>query len=105
MEHSFGYIGKCVACISCASVKESMRTAVCILSVFGSMVADLRDLNLGLARSLHGDLNWRGVHSNGRVVAKDLTRPNGQYIKSEYLYLYSKFGHSKCKSVALPPTY
>src|SRR5688572_12473598 len=26
-------------------------------------VAYLQDLNLGLARSVHGDLKWRGVHS------------------------------------------
>jgi len=35
-------------------------------------------------RSLHGDLNWRSFHSNGRMVAKDLTRtgsrPYGCYI-------------------------
>src|SRR5205809_7221245 len=34
----------------------------------------IRDLNLGLGRSLHGDHKWRGVHSNGRAVVKDLTR-------------------------------
>ena len=27
-----------------------------------------------LARSSHGDLKWRGVHSDGRAVVKDPTR-------------------------------
>src|SRR6218665_864027 len=65
------YIGKSIGCVSGSSIKESMRTAVRLLKA-----ADLTDLNLGLARSLHGvgDLKWRGVHSNGRAVVKDLTR-------------------------------
>jgi len=57
------YIGKSVG--SCASVKESMRSAVRF-----PMTADFRDLNLGLARSFAGDLKWRGIHSNGRAVVK-----------------------------------
>src|SRR6218665_3564936 len=65
------------------TVRKSMRTTVRFLN--------LRDLCLGLARSLHGDLKWRGVHSNVRAVVKDLTctgsRPNGCYMKSQYLYL------------------
>src|SRR6218665_736971 len=81
------YIGKGIGCVSGASVEESMRTAVRLLKA-----ADLTDLNLGLAWSLHGDLKWCGVHSNGRAVVKDLTRrgsrPNDRYIKPECLYLY-----------------
>jgi len=55
-------------------------------------MAYFRDINLGLARSLHGYLKWHGVYSNGlRVVVKDLTcirsRPSGLYIKSQNLYL------------------
>jgi len=61
------YIGKSVG--SCASVKESMQTMVRF-----PMAGDFRDLNLGLAQSLHGDLKWCGVHSNRRAVVKDLTR-------------------------------
>src|SRR5688572_5999271 len=34
------------------------------------MLAYFRNLNLGLARSLHGDTKWRGVHSNSRAVVK-----------------------------------
>src|SRR6218665_1093703 len=45
--------------------------------------------SIGLSRSLHGDLTWRGVHSNGQAVVKDLTctgsRPNDCYIRPEYL--------------------
>ena len=68
---------------------KSMQTAVPFLKV-----AHSRDLNLGLARSLPGDLKWSVVHSNGRAVVKDLTRtrlrPYGRYIKSEFLYLCVK---------------
>ena len=35
--------------------------------IFGEKVAYFRDLNLGLARSLRGDLKWNDVHSNGRA--------------------------------------
>ena len=48
----------------CAII-ESVRIAVRF-----PMLAYFRNLNLGLARSLHGDTKWRGVHSNGRAVVK-----------------------------------
>jgi len=80
------YIGKIVG--SCASVKESMRTAVRF-----PMAADFRDLNFGLARSFARDLKWRGVHSNGWAVVKDLartgSRPNDRCLKPEYLFTFS----------------
>jgi len=51
---SVSYIGKNAG--SCASAKKSMRTAVRF-----PMAADLRDLHLGLARPLHGDLKGRAT--------------------------------------------
>ena len=43
---------------------------------------------------LHGDLKWRGVHSNGQPVVMDLihtgSTPNDRYIKPENLYLYTR---------------
>jgi len=38
--------------------------------------------NLGLTRSLHGDLKWRGVHANRRAVVKDLTHTGSRPRRS-----------------------
>ena len=59
-----------IACINLESIheKESMRSAVRLPMAYS------RDLNLGLTQSSHGVSKWRGVHSNGRAVVKDLTR-------------------------------
>jgi len=55
-----------VGCVSCASVKESMR-----IGVRFPLVAYFGDVKCRAARSLHVDPKWRGVHSNEITVAKD----------------------------------
>lgn len=73
--------------VSWAYVKECMQTTVRFLKV-----AYFRNKNLGLALSLHGDLNWCGAHSKGRAAVKISPsgwKPNGRYIKSLCLYLLS----------------
>jgi len=52
------------------SVKENMWTVVRF-----PKAADLRDFSLGLARSLHGDLKWCGVHSQ-RTCCGEGSRPH-----------------------------
>jgi len=81
-----GYIGKSADCVSCASVKESMRIADRF-----PMLPCFRDVNIGLARSLQGDLEWCGVHSEKRAVVKDFTRTGSmpKRLLSQYLYLYA----------------
>ena len=39
------------------------------------------ELNLGLARSVHGGPKWHDVHSSGRAMVKDLIRSNS--LKNE----------------------
>lgn len=56
-------------CVSCASLKGSMRTAVS-----SPKVARLRDLKLGLALSSHVDPKERGLLSNERAMVYDLTQ-------------------------------
>jgi len=73
-----GYIGNSVGCVLCASVKESMRTAVRF-----PKVAYFRDLNIRHDQTLNGvasiqtDDRWRSISSaqgRGHVLY-------GRYIK------------------------
>ena len=67
------YIGKGIGCVSGASVEESMRTAVRLLKA-----ADLTDLNLGLARSLHWDLKGRATGPFRRAIGGEGSHPHAQ---------------------------
>src|SRR6218665_2367074 len=73
------YIGKSVG--SCASAKQSMRTAVRF-----PMAADFRYLNLGLAQSFARDLKGRASGDEGVSTAQGEAIRH-RYIKPEYLYL------------------
>ena|SRR6218665_280198 len=66
-----GYIDKNFSCVSCASVKEIKLTEVRFPNV-----AYFRDLNLGLARSLHWDLKGRATGPFRRTSGGEGSHPH-----------------------------